>query len=162
MAAEPAAPDHERRAADERAGAHAAALYAQDAASRALGISVTDVSLGCATARMEITDSMVNGHGIAHGGYVFLLADSAFAFACNTYSEPTVAAGCDISFLAPVRSGEVLVARAEERYRVDRNGIYDVAVRRADGSVVAELRGRSRTVGAAGGAVGRPEGTGKE
>jgi acyl-CoA thioesterase len=160
MTAEPAA-QWEVSAADEQAGLHAAALYAQDTASQALGISVTDVSTGCATARMEITESMVNGHGIAHGGYVFLLADSAFAFACNTYAEPTVAAGCDIDFVVPVHSGEVLVARAEERYRGARNGIYDVTVRRADGSVVAELRGRSRTIGGAAPAAGSGE-TGQE
>jgi acyl-CoA thioesterase len=82
-----------------------------------------------------------------HGGYVFLLADTAFAFACNSYGERTVAAGGDIVFLDPARAGDVLTAEAVERARVGRSGVYDVTVRRADGSVVAEMRGRSRTVG---------------
>jgi acyl-CoA thioesterase len=144
--------DSERAVGSEavqRASDRAQALYDADAASRALGITLSDVSPGCATARMLVSDAMVNGHGIAHGGYVFLLADSAFAFACNTYGSPTVAAGCDISFLAPVRSGDFLEARAEERHRSGRNGLYDVRVRRQDGSVVAELRGRSRTLSGA-------------
>jgi len=90
---------------------------------------------------------MVNGHGICHGGYVFTLADTAFAFACNTYDDRTVAAGADISFLEPVTVGERLVARASERARRGRSGLYDVSVTRADGTAVAEFRGRSRSLG---------------
>jgi acyl-CoA thioesterase len=90
---------------------------------------------------------MINGHDICHGGYVFLLADSAFAFACNSYDHVTVASGADISFVAPARLGDDLVAVAEERTRFGRSGVYDVTVRRADGHVIAEFRGRSRTVG---------------
>jgi len=134
------------RADDGSAAMRARALYDADLATRSLGITLTDVAPGRATARMLVTEAMVNGHGIAHGGYVFLLADSAFAFACNTYDQPTVAAGCDISFLSPVRAGDALEATAEERYRNGRNGLYDVRVARSDGSVVAELRGRSRTI----------------
>ncbi|MGH8971133.1 MAG: hydroxyphenylacetyl-CoA thioesterase PaaI [Actinomycetes bacterium] len=119
-------------------------MYAADGASQALGIEIADVSPGAATARLQVRATMVNGHGIAHGGYVFLLADTAFAFACNTYGHVTVARSADISFVAPVREGDQLVAEAVERNRSGRNGIYDVTVRRADGDVVAEFRGHSR------------------
>lgn len=131
----------------EQARRHAEALYAADASSRHLGIEVDDVAPGRATARMTLTDTMVNGHGIAHGGYVFLLADTAFAFACNTYGETTVARGCDIVFVRPASVGDRLVATAVERLRGPRNGIYDVTVRGVDGEVVAELRGHSATLG---------------
>lgn len=120
-------------------------MWAADQASRALGIEVSEVAPGAATATMTVTEDMVNGHGSCHGGYLFLLADTAFAFACNTYGEPVVAAGADVAFLAPVRAGEVLVATASERVRRGRGGLYDVTVRR-DGEPVVEFRGRSRTV----------------
>ena len=94
---------------------------------------------------MTVTDTMVNGHGIAHGGYVFLFADTAFACACNSRGPVTVAAGADISFLAPVRAGDELTAVAEERTTFGRSGIYDVRVLR-DEQVVAEFRGRSRVL----------------
>ena len=125
----------------------AAAMYARDRASQHLGIAVTDVAAGRATATMTVTETMVNGHDIAHGGYVFLLADTAFAFACNTYGITTLAAGADVSFVAPARLGDELVAEATERGRYGRSGIYDVTVRRsADGAVLAEFRGRSRAL----------------
>jgi acyl-CoA thioesterase len=92
---------------------------------------------------MRVRDDMVNGHRICHGGFVFALADSAFAFACNSYGRPAVAQDCDIVFVAPARLGDVLTADAAERTRYGRNGIYDVTVRR-DGEVIAEFRGRSR------------------
>jgi acyl-CoA thioesterase len=95
---------------------------------------------------MTITASMINGHAIAHGGYVFLLADTAFACACNSRGPVTVAAGADITFIAPVRQDDALVAVAAERVSFGRSGIYDVTVRRGE-QVVAEFRGRSRTVG---------------
>ena len=133
--------------ADERARACAEVMYADDAASRALGITIEDVAPGRAAARMTVTPAMVNGHGIAHGGYVFLLADTAFAFACNTYDQRTVAAGGDIVFVRPAKAGDPLVATAVERVRAGRGGVYDVTVTRTtDGAVVAELRGRSRTI----------------
>jgi len=132
--------------ADELARACAAAMYAADVASQALGITVDGVAPGRATARMTVTAGMLNGHRIAHGGYVFLLADTAFAFACNTYNRRTVAAGCDIVFVEAARAGDELVAEAAERVRAGRSGVYDVTVRRADGSIIAEMRGRSRTV----------------
>jgi acyl-CoA thioesterase len=101
---------------------------------------------GTATVRMTVSPSMVNGHAIAHGGYVFLLADTAFACACNSYGPVTVAAGAEITFVATARAGDVLTATAAERVRYGRSGIYDVTVRRGD-QVVAEFRGRSRVTG---------------
>ena len=138
--------DHDA-AADALAQDCAKAMYAEDQASRALGIEVTAVSPGRATARMAVTATMVNGHAIAHGGYVFLLADTAFAFACNTYGQVTVAREAAVSFVAPAREGDVLVATAVERHRRGRNGIYDVTVARDGGEVVAEFRGHSRELG---------------
>jgi len=131
-----AAADLARRGAD--------AMWAQDRASQALGIEIAEVSPGRAVATMTVTPTMVNGHAIAHGGYVFLLADTAFAFACNTYGTVTVARAADVTFVAPAREGDELLAEALERHRAGRNGIYDVTVRRADGTVVAEFRGHSR------------------
>lgn len=97
---------------------------------------------------MAVRSDMLNGHHICHGGFMFALADSTFAFACNGYGEVTVAAGADITFLTPVQLGEVLVAEGRERARRGRSGVYDVTVRReSDGEVVAEFRGRSRSVG---------------
>lgn len=124
------------------------AMWAGDAASHGLGIEIADVSPGHAVARLTVTPAMVNGHAIAHGGYVFLLADTAFAFACNTYGTVTVARGADITFVAPAHEGDVLEAVAQERHRAGRNGIYDVTVRRRGGPagerVIAEFRGHSR------------------
>jgi len=132
---------------DTRARRQADAMYAADAASRGLGITLDGVGPGRATATMRVTATMLNGHGTCHGGYLFLLADTAFAFACNTYGPAVVAAGADVSFLAPAHEGEVLVAEAVERVLRGRSGLYDVTVRRGD-EVVAEFRGRSRVVGA--------------
>ncbi len=126
------------------------AMLDSDVASASLGIEVGHARDGRAIARMRITERMVNGHGIAHGGYVFLLADTAFACACNSHGPVTVAAGADITFVASARLGDELVATAEERTCYGRNGIYDVTVHRhgADGrEVIAEFRGRSRTIG---------------
>ena len=128
-----------------RAEQQAAAMYAADLASQSLGIQVRDVSPGRATASMIVTEAMVNGHGICHGGYVFLLADTAFAFACNTHGPAVVAAGADVTFLAPVHTGEELVANGVERVVRGRSGLYDVTVRSGD-VVVAEFRGRSRAL----------------
>jgi acyl-CoA thioesterase len=123
-------------------------MYDADEASRHLGIQISDVAPGRATARMQVSDTMLNGHAICHGGYVFLLADTAFAFACNTYGPTTVAAACDVVFLGPAHLGDDLVAEATERHRYGRSGIYDVTVRRAgpDPTVIAEFRGHSRTL----------------
>lgn len=125
------------------------AMFAADLASRSLGIEVLEVSEGRAVVSMRVRDTMVNGHGIVHGGYVFLLADTAFAGACNSYGPVTVASGAEISFVASARLDEVLIATAEVRTRYGRNGIYDVTVHREDPAgrtVIAEFRGRSREV----------------
>jgi len=125
----------------------AAAMFARDRASTALGIEVVELAPGRAVLAMTVTAEMVNGHGIAHGGYVFLLADSAFAGACNYPGSVTVAASAEIVFVTPAREGERLTATAVERHRAGRSGIYDVTVRCAD-RLVAEFRGLSRTLAA--------------
>jgi len=122
-----------------------ARMLADDLASASLGMRLIESGAGRAVVAMRITESMINGHAVAHGGYVFLLADTAFACACNSHGPVTVAAGAEISFIAPVRLGDELTATAEERVRFGRSGIYDVTVRRGD-QTVAEFRGRSRTV----------------
>jgi acyl-CoA thioesterase len=128
--------------------AAARAMWAADAASAGLGMELVSLDAGRAAVRMRVTAAMVNGHAIAHGGFVFALADSAFALACNSHGPVTVAAGCDITFVAPARLDDVLVAEAVERARFGRSGLTDVSVRREpSGELVAELRGRSRTVG---------------
>jgi acyl-CoA thioesterase len=124
---------------------HAHRMLANDLATRSLGIEISEVSPGCATATMTVRPEMSNGHGICHGGYVFLLADTAFAFACNTYGTPTVAAGADVEYLAPVAVGDRLVAQAHEVALRGRAGVYDAVVRRGD-EVVATFRGRSRAL----------------
>lgn len=124
-------------------------MFDDDKASQELGVELLDARDGHARARMSITESMVNGHKIAHGGYVFLLADTTFACACNSHGPVTVASGAEVSFVTSARLGDTLTATATERTRYGRNGIYDVTVTRdeADGpTVVAEFRGRSRTI----------------
>jgi len=146
MAIGPRDGDHGDGEAMSRALRSAARMYADDQAARALGISIDEVAPGRATARMRVTEDMTNGHGIAHGGYIFLLADTAFAYACNSYGPVTVAQACEVTFLRPAHEGDELVASAAERIRMDRSGIYDVSVSRADGKVLAEFRGHSRTM----------------
>ncbi|MFE0514846.1 hydroxyphenylacetyl-CoA thioesterase PaaI [Streptomyces sp. NPDC058964] len=119
------------------------AMFSADDASRRLGIELLKHGEGTAELRMTVTPAMVNGHRIAHGGYLFLFADTAFACACNSHGPTTVAAGAGIDFVAPVHEGDVLIATARERTRFGRSGIYDVTVMRGD-EVVAEFRGRSR------------------
>lgn len=121
-------------------------MWRDDPASQGMGMALDSVAPGRATVSMVVRADMTNGHGTAHGGFVFALADSAFAFACNSYNERTVAQACDIVFAAPAHAGDVLVADAVERHRFGRNGIYDIRVSRDD-SVIAEFRGRSRTIG---------------
>ena len=130
--------------------ASAAAMWAGDRASQALGMEIVEVGPGRAVLRMTVREDMVNGHGIGHGGLTFTLADSAFAFACNAYGRATVAAGAEIRFRAPTRLGDVLTATATERSRDGRSGVYDVQVTSAgaDGDVVvATFVGHSREVG---------------
>jgi acyl-CoA thioesterase len=123
----------------------ARSMFESDLASRSLGIELVEVGDGHAVARMRVTEAMINGHDIAHGGYVFLLADTAFACACNSFGPVTVASGADITFVASARLGDELVATALLRTDYGRNGIYDVTVRRDD-TVIAEFRGHSRTL----------------
>lgn len=122
-------------------------MLATDAASAYLGMQLVSTGPGRSELRMSVTANMLNGHGIGHGGFIFSLADSAFAVACNSYNRVTVAAGCDIDFVEAVRQGDVLTAVGVERYRRGRSGLYDITVRRADGTVVAEMRGRAREIG---------------
>ena len=120
-------------------------MFERDTASQALGMSLVEAGDGAAVVRMQVTDAMVNGHGMTHGGFVFLLADTAFACACNSRGPVTVAAGADITFVQTTKAGDRLEARAIERVTSGRSGVYDVTVR-CDGDVVAEFRGRSRMI----------------
>ena len=122
------------------------ALWRGDSASRQLGMSIESCGPGRAAVTMRIRPDMVNGHGICHGGLVFALADSAFAFACNSYGDNTVAAGADIEFLLPAREGDALRAIAAERWRRGRSGIYEIEVQNQKGETVALFRGRSHQI----------------
>jgi acyl-CoA thioesterase len=128
------------------AEACAKAMWAEDRASQALGMEIQRMAPGEAVMSMQVRQDMTNGHGMCHGGYIFTLADSAFAFACNTYDQATVAQQCAVTFIEPVQQGEVLTAHAVERNRAGRSGIYDVTVRDSRNNVVAEFRGHSRTI----------------
>jgi acyl-CoA thioesterase len=131
-------------------------MWADDRASQALGMMLDAVGPGSATMSMTLRDDMVNGHAIGHGGLTFTLADSAFAFACNSYNRVTVAAGADIRFRRPTRLGDRLVATASERERHGRDGVYDVQVTVGD-EVVATFTGRSKEIG---GTLFQPAGAG--
>jgi acyl-CoA thioesterase len=131
---------------EEIARRSADAMWADDRASRTLGMSLDEVGPGTATVSMTLRDDMVNGHAIGHGGLTFTLADSAFAFACNSYNRATVAAGAEIRFRRPTRLGDRLVATATEREREGRDGVYDVLVAVGD-EVVAVFTGRSKEIG---------------
>ena len=120
-------------------------MMRDDAASGALGIEVLAAAGGSARTRMTVRPDMVNGHGIAHGAFLFAVADTAFAAACNSHGPVTVAAAADVTFIAPAYADDVLEATATERIRFGRSGIYDVTVRRGD-AVIAEFRGTSRTL----------------
>jgi acyl-CoA thioesterase len=120
-------------------------MMRRDRASRMLGMTVIDRSPGHSVVRMTVTDDMTNGFAITHGGFVFALADTAFAIACNLGENLTVAAGADITFLKPTRAGDELTATADRRAQSGRSGLYDVEVVDAGGEIVAEFRGRSRT-----------------
>jgi acyl-CoA thioesterase len=135
------------RTPQELAQACADAMWAEDAASRGLGMKIVTVGPGTAVVTMTVREDMVNGHGICHGGYLFTLADSAFAFACNTYDQVTVAAAADITFIKAAELGDVLTAAGAEQVRYGRSGIYDIVVTDQEGEMVATFRGRSRTIG---------------
>lgn len=132
--------------AEQLAKACAEAMWAEDQASRGLGIELISVGPGRAEVAMMVVDRMVNGHKICHGGFIFTLADSCFAFACNTYNQRTVAQHCAITFLNAGKLGDRLTAQGIEVSRRGRSGIYDITVTRQDGTVIAEFRGHSRTI----------------
>ena len=121
----------------------AQALYARDRASQALGMRLAAVAPGAARVVMQVRADMLNGHDVCHGGIVFALADSAFAFACNSYNDSTVAAAGAIDFLMSARAGDELTAEARELWRTRRNGIYEITVTTQRGERVALFRGRS-------------------
>lgn len=131
---------------DALAKACAKAMWAEDSATAGLGMELGEVSPGRAEITMQITESMVNGHGSCHGGFIFALADSAFAFACNTYNQRVVAQHCSITYLAPGKLGDRLVACAVEAARTGRSGIYDITVHNQERVMIALFRGHSRTV----------------
>lgn len=131
---------------EETARRSAEVMWADDRASQSFGMSIEAVGPGTATLSMTIRPDMVNGHAIGHGGVTFTLADSAFAFACNSYNRSTVAAGAEIRFRRPTRLGDRLVAVATERERHGRDGVYDVLVT-VDDEVVAVFTGRSKEIG---------------
>ena len=124
----------------------AAAMFAQDRASQMMGMRIVKIGPGRAELTMTVRADMVNGHAICHGGFIFTLADSAFAFACNSSNQTTVASGAGIDFLAPAREGDVLTAVAEERGASGRTGVYDIAVRNQRGEAIALFRGKSHRI----------------
>ncbi|MCF6321934.1 MAG: hydroxyphenylacetyl-CoA thioesterase PaaI [Rhizobiaceae bacterium] len=131
---------------DELARACADAMWKNDKASSGLGMELGVVSQGMAQLSMVVRDDMTNGHNICHGGFIFTLADSAFAFACNGYNQFTVAQHCSISFLKSAKLGEKLTAVAIERQRQGRSGLYDISVTNEADEIIAEFRGISRTI----------------
>ncbi len=118
-------------------------MYEDDAAAQALGIKIVSVAPGRATLTMPVRDDMLNGHANCHGGFIFALADTAFAYACNGRNVPTVAQGCTIDYVKPGRAGELLTAVAEEKNLAGRTGLYDVTVSNPDGETIAHFRGKS-------------------
>ena len=135
-----------KRDPEEIARLSAEAMSADDNALRALGIERIAVGPGSAKMAMTVRSDMTNGHGMCHGGFIFLLADSAFAYACNSHGQRNVAQQCQVTFLAPGKLGDRLIAEAYERHRAERSGITDVTVRDELGAVIAEFRGHSRAI----------------
>ncbi len=131
---------------DEIAQRSAAAMWANDDASKWLGASLNEVAPGIAVMSMTVGKHHTNGHDICHGGFIFTLADSAFAFACNSYNQVVVAQSNTITFIAPGRLGDRLTATAREVARFGRSGVYDVTVKNQDGKLIAEFRGNSRVI----------------
>ena len=134
---------HDAQALAELAGK---AMYDRDPASQALGMRLNEIRPGYALMTMEVRNDMLNGHQTCHGGYIFMLADSAFAFACNSHNQNTVGAGCTIDYIAPGREGEMLVAEAIEQALTGKTGVYDVKVSNQDGRLIALFRGKSHRV----------------
>ena len=130
----------------ERAEKSAAAMWSTDRASQHMGMQIVAVDEGQATLSMTVKPEHCNGHGICHGGFTFTLADSAFAFACNSGNQNTVGAACNVDYLRPAFAGDVLVAEAEQRSRSGRTGVYDVTVRNQNDETVVLFRGRAHQV----------------
>ncbi|MDQ2093141.1 hydroxyphenylacetyl-CoA thioesterase PaaI [Rhodalgimonas zhirmunskyi] len=130
----------------QRAEKSAAAMWAGDQASQWAGMEITHVDEGTATLELTVAPHQCNGHGMCHGGVTFMLADSAFAFACNSRNQATVAQHCMVSYLAPGRAGDRLIATAHEVSLTGRSGIYDITVTNQDGTKLAEFRGFSRAI----------------
>jgi len=134
---------HDSQALAELAGK---TMYERDPASQALGMTLDEIRPGYARMSMRVRGDMLNGHATCHGGYIFMLADSAFAFACNSHNFNTVGAGCTIDYLAPGREGDLLVAEAVEQALQGKTGVYDIKVTNQDGRTVALFRGKSHRV----------------
>jgi acyl-CoA thioesterase len=134
------------RKAQELAEAVGREMYAKDRTSQFFKITLDEIRPGYARMSLRVTGDMVNGHGICHGGLIFTLADSAFAYSCNSHNHNAVASGCTIDFLAPAHVGDVLTAVAEERVLAGRSGIYDIDVRNQDGKRIAAFRGKSHRI----------------
>ncbi|RJF95974.1 hydroxyphenylacetyl-CoA thioesterase PaaI [Noviherbaspirillum saxi] len=128
------------------AAAASAAMYERDEATKSLGMRIVGIAPGSAQLTMRVRSDMLNGHQTCHGGFIFALADSAFAFACNSYNLNTVAAGCSIEYLAPGREGDVLLAEAVEQARSGKTGVYDVTVTNQHGDRIALFRGKSHQI----------------
>ena len=141
MSNEHHAPDAQKLAQD-----CAESMYDRDQARRDLGMKITHVAPGKATVTMPVTSTMIQGHGSCHGGYLFTLADSAFAFACNSYNKATVASGCSIEYMLGACEGDLLTANAVEQSRGNRTGVYDITVTNQNGHVIALFRGKSYQV----------------
>jgi acyl-CoA thioesterase len=132
-----------RSDADALARRVAGVMYARDRATQAMGMTIGHVSAGHAELTMIVRGDMLNGHSTCHGGLIFTLADSAFAFACNSYNLTTVASGCSVEFLAPAREGDTLTAVAQERSAIGRTGVYDIDIHNQEGTLIAVFRGKS-------------------
>lgn len=124
----------------------AEAMYERDQATRRMGIQLLEAGPGTSKLSMRVRDDMIQGHGTCHGGYLFALADSAFAFACNSYNDATVAIGCSIDYVAPAREGDELIAHAFEQSRSGRTGNYDVRIENSQGQLIALFHGKSYKV----------------
>jgi acyl-CoA thioesterase len=136
--------DHER--AQQLAELAGKTMYERDPASQKLGMTLDEIRPGYARMSMRVREDMLNGHGTCHGGYIFMLADSAFAFACNSHNFNTVGAGCSIDYLAPGREGDLLTAEAQEQALSGKTGVYDIVVSNQEGRKVALFRGKSHRV----------------
>lgn len=132
---------------NELAAATARSMWTRDRTAQALGMQIVAIRAGHATLSMPVREDMVNGHHICHGGMIFTLADTAFAYACNSYNQNAVASACQIDFIAPAHEGETLEAEAAERSATGRTGVYDVTIRTSEGKMIALFRGKSHRIG---------------